>query len=379
MALVLTEEERMLQDSARAFVSANAPVSALRKLRDTQTATGYEPGLWQQMAEMGWAGLLIPEDAGGLGFSHVGAGVIAEECGKTLAASPLFASGVMAAAVIREAGSAEQKAALLPSIADGSRILTVAIDERSRHAPLALTTGAARDGDKWVLNTCKTMVLDGHVADAIIVVARSSGVAGDANGISLFLVDREQQGVTVQPNSMVDSRNASDLSLDNVVVGPDALIGTADDCWPALERALDVSRVVLAAEMLGVAGEAFARTIEYLKQRKQFDVLIGGFQALQHRAAELFSDIEMSRSVVLKALRALDDSDADVRAIASVAKAHACKTVTRAANEAVQMHGGIGMTDEYDIGFYMKRAVALRHLLGDAYFHADRYAMISGY
>ena len=378
MSLVLNEEERMLQDAAKAFLSADVPVSALRALRDTRDETGFSRATWHAMSEMGWSGLLIPEAAGGLGFSHVGAGVIAEQCGRTLAASPLLSSAILSAVILREAATDAQQQQWLPGIADGSRLMAVALDESIRHAPLDLVVSARRDDQGWHLNTCKSLVLDGHVADALIVVARSAGESGQANGVSLFVVDPSAEGVTIERCTMVDSHNAANVVLNDVVVNDEALIGQVGQAWPALERALDVARVMIAAELLGLASEAFERTIDYLKQRKQFGTLIGGFQALQHRCADLFCELELTRSAVMKALRELDDPDADVRKVASIAKAKAVSTATLAVNEAVQMHGGIGMTDEYEIGFFMKRAAVLRQLLGDGYFHTNRFASLAG-
>jgi alkylation response protein AidB-like acyl-CoA dehydrogenase len=379
MSLVYTDDERMLQDAAREFLAAESPVAALRALRDNRDETGFSRELWAKFAGMGWAGVLVPEAHGGLGFSHAGAGILCEQMGRTLCASPFFASAVLGASLLRLAGSEGQQASLLPRVARGECLLALALDETARHDPLAVATRAVAEGDGYVLHGDKRLVIDGHVADTLIVVARTAGNPGDAHGISLFLVDPREQGLTIERTVTVDSRNAARLRLDGVRVGARALLGAPDAGHAALERTLDIARACLAAELLGVASEAFARTVEYLKQRKQFGRIIGEYQGLQHRAAVLFCELENTRSAVLAALRAADDPEVALAPHASLAKAKATATATLAVNEAVQMHGGIGMTDELEIGFFMKRAAALRTLFGDVYYHADRYALANGF
>jgi alkylation response protein AidB-like acyl-CoA dehydrogenase len=376
MSLVYNEDERMLEEAARGFLTEHAPPAALRRLRDTCDPDGFSRDLWRRMVEMGWAGILVPEEYGGLGFSHAGAGILCEQSGRTLAASPLFATAVLGATLIREAGSDEQKRALLPAIAEGRTLLALAVDESARHDPRAIALAARAQGDAFLLSGEKILVLDGHVADTLVVAARTGGSPRDAQGIGLFLVDAKGAGVGVERTVMVDSRNAAIVRLADARGTP---LGDPANGWAALERALDVGRICLAAELLGVAGEAFARTVDYLKQRKQFGKVIGEFQALQHRAALVFCEIELTRSAVLRALRAIDAADPALASFASLAKAKASEAATLAVNEAVQLHGGIGMTDEFEIGFFMKRAGALRQIFGDGYFHGDRYAALSGY
>jgi len=372
MSLVFDDDERMLQDAAREFLAAESPVGALRALRDANDVTGFSRPLWAKMAEMGWAGILVPESHGGLGFAHAGAGILCEQMGRTLCASPFLATAVLGASLLTGAGSAAQQSALLPRVADGTLLLALPVDERARHDPLALATGARAADGGFRLDGAKTAVVDAQVAGMLLVAARSAGAPGEAHGISLFLVPAGTPGLRVERIASVDSRNLARVALDGVAVGADALLGPLHGGWPALERALDIGRCCLAAELLGVAGEAFARTVDYLRQRKQFGKAIGEYQGLQHRAATLFCELELARSAVLQALRAADDAQASLAAHASLAKAKAGATATLAVNEAVQMHGGIGMTDELDIGFFMKRAAAARTLLGDGYYHADR-------
>ena len=378
MALVLNEEQQLLKESAEGFLTEKAPVSQLRKLRDDADETGFSKELWAEMSEMGFAGLLVDEDQGGTGFGYVGAGIVAEAMGKTLSASPFMASCVVAASVIKAAGSDAQKEALLPAIAAGEIIVTLAVDETSRHAPEGTSLKAEKSGDGYKLSGMKTFVPEGHVADKIIVLARTSGETGDTEGLSLFLVDRSASGLIVDRTVAVDSRNWAKLTFEGVAVGADALLGREDKAFGALDGALDGARIVVAAELLGIAQHCFDETVEYLKERKQFGVPIGSFQALQHRAAQLYSEIEITRSAVLKALQAAD-SGGNVSWFASLAKAKASKTAELATNEAIQMHGGIGMTDEFDMGFYIKRARVLQHLYGDFNYHADRFARCSGY
>ncbi|MGB8327921.1 MAG: acyl-CoA dehydrogenase family protein [Steroidobacteraceae bacterium] len=379
MTLVFSDDERLLAESARGFLAERSPVSAARNLRDQHDIDGFSRELWAAVVELGWAGMLVPEEYGGLGFSHAGAGIVCEEAGRVLAASPFFATGVLGATIVREAGSVAQKRQILSAIAAGRLLLAVAVDELARHEPLAITTRAVAHGEGFAITGRKTLVADGHVADVLVIVARTAGEAGVTEGLSLFLVDAGTPGLRVERTVMVDARNSADLRLESVRVPRSALLGELGGGWAPLERTLDVGRVCLAAELLGIARECFARTLDYLRQRKQFGVPIGSFQALQHRAAQLFCEIELCRSVVLRALRAPDEPGVALGALASLAKAKAADTASLAVNESVQMHGGIGMTDALEIGFFMKRVAVARQLFGDGYFHADRLARLSGF
>lgn len=378
MALVLNEEQQLLKESAEGFFAEKAPISQLRSLRDSGDETGFSRELWQEMGEMGFAGLLVDEDNGGTGFGLVGAGIVAEAMGRSLSASPFLASSIVAASVIQAAGSDAQKSELLPAIAAGETIMTLAIDEGARHKPEGTALKATETEGGYSLNGLKTFVSEGHVADKIIVAARTSGEPGEQAGISLFVVDSGSAGLIVDRTSMADSRNWAKLTFENVQVDADSMLGAEGKAFAALDGALDRSRIVVAAELLGVAQEAFDRTVEYLRERKQFGVPIGSFQGLQHRAAHLFGELAVARSAVLKAMVSAD-AGKDIALLASVAKAKASKTAELATNEAVQMHGGIGMTDEFDIGFFIKRARVLQQLFGDFNFHADRFATLNGY
>ena len=379
MSLVLTEDQLMFRDATRRFAAERAPVAQLRKLRDQNDGVGFDREVWKEMAQMGWAGVLVPEEYGGAGFGFVGAGLIAEEVGRNLSATPLLSTAVLAVTALMRGGSAAQKEALLPAIAGGELVVALASDERNRHAPHSIATRASGGSGKFKLNGRKIHVLDGHVADRIIVTARTSGDVESRDGITLFLIDAKANGVSVSRTPTVDSHNAATLELRDVAAGDSDVIGTFDKGAVVLDAVLDAGRAVLAAELLGVAEESFERTLGYLREREQFGAKIGTFQSLQHRAAHLFCEIELVRSVVLRTLQALDAQEPTASNLVCLAKGKATDVARIATNEAVQMHGGIGMTDEFDIGFFMKRARAAGETFGDYYYHADRFAQLAGY
>ena len=379
MALVLNEEQQMLKESAQGFLAEFAPLAELRKQRDAGSQTGYADNLWRQMADMGWAAILVPEAYGGLEFGHVGMGQIVEQTGRTLTASPLFATAVLGVTAINIAGSEAQKTELLGAIAGGEITTALAVDEKIHHAPTQISVTAEKQDGGYVLNGAKRFVADGSTADKLIVAARTAGEAGDMGGISLFVVDRTVSGVEVERTEMTDTRNYANISFNNVEVAEAALLGEEGKGYKALNATLDAGNIYLAAELLGIAQETFDVTLQYLKERKQFGVLIGSFQALQHRAAHWWSEVELCKSVVLKALQAMDEGDKKSPALASIAKAKLCEVAELATNEAIQMHGGIGMTDEYDIGFFIKRARSAQIMFGDNSYHTDRFALLSGY
>lgn len=379
MALVLNEEQRLLQDTTREFLVKNAPLQALRKLRDERDPVGYDPELWLQMAEMGWTSIILPEAYGGLDFGFLGLGVVLEEFGRTLTASPLIATAVMGASTILLGGSEEQKEALLPAVVSGNLTLALALEEHPHHRPTDIAMTVKKKGDNFIINGKKNFVRDGNSADKLIVVARSSGAKDDSDGLTLLLVDRDSKGVSCQRTIMMDSRNTANIRFDAVEVPASNVIGELGNGWITLEPVMDRGRVAIAAEMMGYAMESFERTVAYLKEREQFGSLIGAFQALQHRAAYMQSEIELCRSVLLQALSTVDDEPEQLPIMASLAKAKLNELVKLVTNEAVQMHGGIGVTDELDIGFFLKRARVAMQILGDTGFHKDRYATLSGY
>jgi len=380
MALMLTEEHQMLQDAAARFLSEHAPLPALRKLRDGGNAAGFDTTLWRAMAAMGWAGIAIPETYGGAALGYAGLGVVLEEVGRRLVVSPLQSSVLVAATLILRAGSVAQRETLLPGLADGSCVATLALQEGARHAtPADIAARATPEGDGYRLDGHKVLVHDLPGADLLIVAARSAGAAGDRHGISLFLLPLASAGIRVEPVLLVDSRQAARVYLDAVHVGADSVLGVPGDGLAALEQTLDVASVGLAAELLGLSLEAYERTLVYLKERRQFGVAIGSFQGLQHRAAEMFAELELARSMVRKALLAIDNEDPELPRLAAATKAKLCEVVERISNEAIQMHGGIGMTDEFDIGFFIKRARVAQQTFGDYHYQLDRFAALSGF
>jgi acyl-CoA dehydrogenase len=324
--------------------------------------------------------MAIPEAYEGFGFGYGGLGIVLEETGRTLLPSPLVSTVLLGATAVNLAGAEQQKKELLPRVVSGELLLSLALEETPFHQPARINTRAEATAEGFVLNGQKTFVLDGHIADKLIVVARTAGEQDARAGLSLFLVDPQSSGVGIERTWMVDSRNAANISLRQVRLGPDALLGSVGQAYEVLEKTLDIGRIGLAAEMLGGISEVFDRTLDYMKQRQQFGVLIGSFQALQHRAAIMYSEIELCRSVVRKALSELDDGEQEnIPVLASIAKAKLSEVYELVSNEAVQLHGGIGMTDEFDIGFYLKRARVAQQCLGDAAFHRDRYASLNAF
>ncbi len=376
MPLYLNEDQSMLRDTARPFLADAAPVKHLRSLRDGNDATGFSRDLWRQFAEMGFTGIMVPEAYGGLGLGHVEAGIVLEEVGRNLTPSPFLTTAVAAVEALKT--SARLSEEWLPKIASGGAIVALAVDEGAKHRPEATALKAERSGNGFKLSGTKTFVLNGHVADMMIVAARTAGAPGEVSGLTLFAVPKAA-GQTADPRRLVDSSLASHVSFDGVEVDADAIIGEVDGGWEVLRMMLDAGRVGAAAEMVGVGAAAMDMTIDYLKQRKQFGKLIGEFQALQHRAAHLYGEMEVARATVLKAQQLLDAGDPRAEIAVAVAKAKTGKAVRLSVQEGVQMHGGIGMTDEYDIGLYMKRDRALEEFFGDARFHAERVARMSGY
>jgi alkylation response protein AidB-like acyl-CoA dehydrogenase len=379
MALVLNEEQVLLRDSARSLITDKAPVSHFRALRDKQDKDGFSRDLWKTFAEMGFTGLLVPEEFGGSGLGYVEAGIVAEEIGHTLLPSPFLASSVLTASTLARGGSKAQKSEYLPKIADGSTIGALATDEGGKHRPHTITVKATRSGNGFKLKGAKAFVVDGHVADLLVVAARTAGADSDAKGITLFLVDPKAKGVAIERTAMVDAHNAARITFNDAEVTADSVIGEVDQGAALLDGVLNVGRSVVASEMLGVGDEVFGRTAQYLKERKQFGKLIGEFQALQHRISHLYVELEITRAAVLKALQTLDEDFDNAAPIVAVAKARAGTTGTLAVQEGLQMHGGIGMTDQFDIGLFMKRMRVCQELFGDSNFQANRLAALRAY
>jgi len=369
MSLVLNEEEIMLRDSAAGFLAEHANVDAFRKHRDNPPPAGFDSSLWSSIAEMGWCGIAIDEEHGGLGYGYTGLGLIIEQMGRNLTVSPFNSTVLMAATAIAQFGTADQKAAWLPKIASGEVVVSFAIQEGGIFDLDTLKQSVTENAGQAHLAVQKRQVLDAIAADAFVVVAK------DTQGYQAFILEADQ--VSVQDQSMVDARSSATVTIDTPV-NPDQRMDAEALNQGGLERALDIMNIGLAAELLGVSAEAFELTVGYLRERKQFGKVIGSFQGLQHRAADLFAELELCKSIVLQGLRAIDAGD-DLSVIASGAKAKLAQISQRATNEGIQMHGGIGMTDEYDIGFFIKRARVAEHTLGDFHYHLDRFAAQGGY
>ena len=379
MSLALTEEQELLRSTAREFVTEHAPVKELRRLRDANDPVGFSRELWGQMAELGWAGIVLPEEFGGADLGYAELGVVLEECGRTLAATPFVSTVLLGANALLLAGNGPLKKDLLHAVSKGELVLALALQEGPHHAPYQVAATATPTRDGYTLSGKKTFVQDGHVADRLVVVARTSGKSGERDGLSLFLVPKSARGLTVTRTTMVDGRNSANLELRDVEVDKSSLIGTLGRGADVLDPVLDCATIGLSAELLGTITEAFERTVNYLKARKQFGVPIGSFQGLKHRAAEMFTQVELSRSIVLDALRAIDEKRPDLPVLASVAKARVSDTAFLVGNEAVQMHGGIGVTDEEEIGLFLKRARVAELTFGDGAYHRARFAALSGF
>ena len=379
MKLVLTEEEQFLKDTAKNFAEERSPITHFRALRDNNDPLLWDKGLWNEMTKLGWPGILIPEDYGGSNFGITGISVILNECAKTLTPSPLFATGVIGAYSITNYGTEKQKEYYLPKIASGELTTALAVDESSHHNPANTEIFAKKEGSNFLVNGKKTFVIDGASADLIILLARTSGDKGDMTGLTLFLVDANSNGLETAKLDMADSRNYSNINFNNVEIPDSNILGDLETGGEIIENVLDIGRIAMASEMLGNAEAAFETTIDYLKQRKQFGVLIGSFQALQHRAAEMFCEIELTKSSVIGAMKAADEGSNELQRLSSLAKTMAGETLHLVSNEAVQMHGGIGVTDEYDLGFFIKRSRVAEQIFGSSTYHTERYANLSGF
>jgi alkylation response protein AidB-like acyl-CoA dehydrogenase len=371
MPLYLTDDQTMLRDTARDFVASEGAIATqLRKYRDMNCKDGFGHALWRQFGEMGFTGILVDEADGGLGLGHVEAGIILEEIGRNLTPSPFL---VTAVAVVEALRGTPHRQRWLPGILAGETVAALAVDEGAKHRPDHIAMRAERSGNGFRLTGAKQFVVQGASADLLIVAARAE------EGITLFAVEKDSANLEIEGVRLADSSIGARIAFNGVEVDADAVVGELGQGDAILSRVLQAGRAGLASEMVGVATGATALTVDYLKQRKQFGKLIGEFQVLQHRQAHLYSELEIARAVALKAQQALDERAPDAELMVSVAKAKAGQVSTLAVQEGVQMHGGIGMTDEYDIGLYMKRDRVLNELWGDPNFHTDRVARLLGY
>ena len=382
MDLVLSQEQQLLARTAREFVSGKSSLKRIRALRDGGDPDGFSRELWREMGALGWLGIVLPESYGGAGLGYTDLMVVMEELGRGLVPEPMLSTVLLGANAILLGGAEAQRQEHLPAVAAGERVLALAFQEtRSRYRLDWVETRAERSGAGWVLRGEKIHVLDGHVADRLIVSARTAGAAGDAAGITLFLLRPDTPGLTVTRQHRVDCRNAALVRLDDVRADEAAVLGTVGAGGELLRRVVDRATIGLTAEMLGGMQVAFEMTLDYLKTRVQFGVPIGSFQALKHRAAQMYVELELVRSAVMDAHRAVDEGrdEAAIARAASIAKARCSDVFVLVGNESVQMHGGIGMTDEHDIGFFLKRARVAEMTFGDAAYHRDRVAELEGF
>ena len=377
MPLVLDQDQRQIQESARRFFSEQSPVTAFRALRDNGRPQTYSTEIWQQIHELGFTAAAIPDSLGGLGLGYVALGSVLEEAGRVLCASPLFATVVLGASAIELAGTDAQRSELLGSVCAGKLRLSLALDESAHHDPAVINTTAAATADGYVLNGQKRFVIDGGSADKLIVIARDAAWPAPSAPLLWFVLDRTAPGLTITPLQMTDSRDIADLRFDDVTLSPAARLPHADE--RGFAQLLDRARACLAAEMLGGITELFERTMAYLREREQFGVKIGSFQGLKHRAARLYAEIELTRSCVIAALSALDHQAADTSLLCCLAKARANDTYRLVSNEAIQMHGGIGVTDELDVGLFLKRSRTSMQHFGDSILLRKRYAELSAF
>ena len=379
MKLILTEEQEFLRDTAKDFAQERTPVAHFRSLRDNNDQNLWDKGIWQEMVNLGWSGILIPEEFGGSDFGVAGISVILQECGKTLTPSPLFSTGVLGAYAISNFGTQEQKEQYLPKIVNGEITTALAVDESSHHDPSKTSLKAEKKEDNYILNGKKTFVIDGASADVLIVLTRTSGNSGELAGLTLFIIDSNANGINKIKLDMADSRNYANINFNDVKCSNQDILGALESGGETVESILDIGRIAISAEMLGNAESAFETTIAYLKQRKQFGVLIGTFQALQHRAAAMFCEIELTKSAVMAAVHGADERSNELQRLSSLAKTIAGETLHLVSNEAIQMHGGIGVTDEYDLGFFIKRSRVAEQIFGSSTYHTERYANLSGF
>ena len=373
MGLVISEEQKLLKESAAELLKVKSPVYKLRELRD-QNYIPYDKSLWNEMVEMGWTALIIPEKYNGLNFGYVGLGQILEETGKTLCKSPLISSCLLSSSVMSLCDNEALKAKEFPLIMNGKKTMTLALEENSYHKPYDFKTKAKLKGENYIINGSKTFVIDGSTSDEIILVAEI--VQGE---LGFFLINANQKGIEIKKNVLLDSGIYSDISFKEVLVSKENRLNVKIDGKELLKDLLAIAYSGLASEMLGVILESFNITINYLKERQQFGIPIGSYQALQHRAAKMFSEIQLCKSIVIKSLQSIDHGDKEKFKYSHLAKAKLGKPIKLITNEAIQMHGGIGVTDDADIGFYMKRARVLQQLFGDYNFHLDKLAVIKKY
>lgn len=370
-----TEEQRLLQDSVVRFLEKNYSFETRREI--VASRVGYSPVAWEGLASLGMLGVPVPADRGGFGGGGVETMIVMEALGRHLSVEPYLGTVVMAASCVATVGTAEQKDYLLPLVMDGSMRLACGFGEPgSRYDLNHVETTAREDGGFWVLNGSKSVVMHGAVADLLIVSARTAGGPTDREGVSLFFVNPGEDGVSGREYPTYDGMRAADIGFEDVRVSGDSLIGVAGNGLPIIELTVDRAIAALCAEAVGIMEALNAATLDYLKTRQQFGVPIGRFQALQHRMVDMLMHCEQARSMALLAAVKVDDPNpVERRRAVSAAKALVGRASRAVAQEAIQLHGGMGMTDELIVGHYVKRLTAIDTTFGDADHHLERFAL----
>jgi len=368
----LSEEQQMLKDSLRRFVDNE--YSFEKRSQIIARDQGMDPSTWQQLAEMGLLGFTFPEAQGGFGGDAVDTMLVMETFGRGLVVEPYLATVVLGGGAVREAGNEQQKADILPAISAGERRLAFAHSEPgARYNLTRVTTTAQPEGDGYALNGQKTAVLHGGQAHQLLVSARTAGSADDARGLTLFLVDAGAEGVSISDFATHDGHRTAEVSLNNVLVSGDAILGEVDGAAPVIEKTLDLGIAALCAEAVGAMDAMLATTLEYTKARKQFGVPISKFQVLQHRMADMFIDTEQARTMAILAASEADSDDRDRRRHAiSMAKTLVGQSARAVGQAAVQLHGGMGVTDEMFASHLFKRLTLINRLFGDADYHLQQ-------
>ena len=379
MDFSLTEEQKMLVQSAEQFAKKDSPLTRFRRLRAGET--GWEKALWRKMGELGWLGIPFPESTGGFGGGLLEAGLVIQELGRALVPEPYLASVILSGMALAESGSKALQDKYLAPMIEGKISLALAYAEKeSRFFPNVVATRAEAQGFEFILTGEKTWVLNGHAADALIVAARTSGKVEDEGGITLFVVDASAKGLLRKGVATHDGSHVGLVRLKGVSVSKDAAVGEVGKGLSILERALDRGAAMACCEGLGIIRECLSRTVDYLKVRQQFGVPIGSFQALQHRAADMFIEAQLAHSMaILASLKGADESDTERRRAVSAAKVQLAQSGWYVVRQAIQLHGGIGCTDEQDVGLFFKRMVVLNHLFGDEDYHLQRYSSLPGF
>jgi alkylation response protein AidB-like acyl-CoA dehydrogenase len=375
----LSPDQKLLVDTVASFARKESPVTRFRSLR--QDPVGYTREMWKQMGELGWLGILFPESAGGYGGSFVDFALVLEQLGATLVPEPLVPSVVLGGVSILRAGTEEQKSRWLEPLIAGDTTLALAYAERdSRFDVSRVSVRAEKDGGAYRLQGEKVFVLNGHAADAFVVSARVAGSATDRDGIALFVLDRDTPGLKVTPVNTMDAHRAANLTFDNVTIPSDRLLGTDGGAASVLDEVMDLGAAAACAEGVGVMRVALQMTVDYLRTREQFGVKIGTFQALQHRAVDMFVETELCKSMaIFAAIKADDPDEVERKTAISAAKVQLAVGGRFVSQQAIQLHGGIGVTDEHDIGLYFKRMHCLNTLFGDEEFHLTRFASLPSF